>query len=99
MSPQRARRPTAWQVSFPDEISDGGDGGGGDGDEKAEEGAERDFEGLEDDLPVLSCKRKTSSSIDDRVRSLPHFSLFLPGSHVMSLKCNSLRNAVAENPH
>jgi len=66
MNPQRARRPTAWQVSFPDEISDGGSGGDDDGDdEKADEGAEQDLEGLEDDLPVLSCKRKTSSSIND----------------------------------
>lgn len=94
MNPQRARRPTAWQVSFPDEISDGGDG-----DEKEEEGAERDLEGLEDNLPVLSCKRKRSSNIDDRVRSLPPLSSLLPGSHVMSLKCNSRRNAVVENPH
>ena len=95
MNPQRARRPTAWQVSFPDEIRDNG----GDCDEKAEEGAERDLEGLEDDLPVLTCKRKTSSSVDDRVRSLPPLSFLLPGSHVMSLKCNSQRNAVVENPH
>jgi len=93
MNPQRARRPTAWQVSFPDDISDGG----GD-DEKAEEGAERDLEALDDKLPVLNGKRKTSSNVDDRVRSLPPLSFLYPGSHVMSLKCNSRRNAVVENP-
>ena len=95
MSPQRPRRPTAWQVSFPDEVSDSGGDDGGD-DKKVEEGAERD---LEDDLPVLNGKRKTSSNVNDRVRSLPPLSFLLPGSLVMSLKCNSQRNAVVENPH
>lgn len=85
MNPQRARRPTAWQVSFPNEISDGVGGDDGGDDERAEEGAERDLEALENDLPVLNGKRKTSSNVDDRVRSLPPLSSLLPGSHGMSL--------------
>lgn len=73
-------------------MSDGG------GDDKTEEGAERDLERLEDDFPVLNGKRKTSSNADDRVRcSLPTLS-FLLLAHI-SLKCNSRRNAVVENPH
>ena len=99
MNPQRARRPTAWQVSFPDDISDGGGGGYGGDDKKAEEGAELDLEGLDDKLPVLNGKRKPPSIVDDRVRSLPPLSFLYPGSHVMSLKCNSRRNAIVENPH
>lgn len=73
MNPQRARRPTAWQVSFPDDMSNGSGGSGdyGGDDEKAEEGAERDLEGLDDQLPVLNGKRKPPSNVDDRVRSLP----------------------------
>ena len=80
MNPQRARRPTAWQVSFPDEMSDDG------GDDKAEEGAERDLERLDDDLPVLNGKRKTSSSAGDRVRcSLPTLLFLLSGSLIFEM--------------
>ena len=63
-------------------MSDGG------GDEKAEEGAERDLERLEDDLPVLvlNAKRKTSGSADDRVRcSLPTLPILLSGSHIFEM--------------
>jgi len=59
MNPHRPRRPTAWEVSFPDEPSEDDD------DEKEEEGAQRE------ELPVRNSKRKTYGNIDDRVRYIP----------------------------
>ncbi|KAI9510780.1 S-adenosyl-L-methionine-dependent methyltransferase [Russula earlei] len=59
MNPQRQRRPTAWEVSFPDESSEG------DNDEQ-DKGAEQEHERREDDLPALNSKRKTYGNRDDR---------------------------------
>jgi hypothetical protein len=86
MNPQRPRRPTAWQVSFPGDISDGG----GDDGEKEEEGAEWDLEGLDDKLPG---KRKPPSNVDvdDRVRSFAS-SLLSPSSLTSRV---FLRNVIA----
>jgi hypothetical protein len=64
MNPLRARRPTAWQVSFPDEVGE---------DDSDEKGEERDLEGMQDDLSILNAKRKTSTNVDDRVRSVASF--------------------------
>jgi len=61
MSTQRPRRPTAWEVTFPDEVIEVDD------DDKGDEGEELGLEGVEDDdMPVLMGKRKRRSNVDDR---------------------------------
>lgn len=63
MIPQRRRRPTAWEVSFPGEPSEGDD------DERdKEEEWELASEREQVQSSVLKGKRKTNSSRDDRVR-------------------------------
>ena len=67
MSTQRPRRPTAWEVTFPDEVIDVDD------DDKGDEGELLELKGVEDedddsDVPVLKGKRKTRGNVDDRVR-------------------------------
>jgi hypothetical protein len=61
MAPQRPRRPTAWEVSFPGESSE---------DEKGVEGVEPEPEREQEELAVLSGKRKTCSNMDERVRCI-----------------------------
>jgi len=71
MSTQRPRRPTAWEVTFPDEVIEVDD------DDKGDEGEELGLEGVEDDdMPVLMGKRKTRSNVDDRVRCVASSLLF-----------------------
>ena len=86
MSSQRPRRPTAWEVSFPDESSE-------DENEDEEIVPEREQEQLD----VLNGKRKTSSVVDDRVRfvlfSIPNFLV-----HVCLEYKISRRNATVGNP-
>jgi hypothetical protein len=92
MDPRRARRPTAWEVSFPDEVGEDDD------DEKGEERAEREIEEVQDDLPDLNGKRKTYTSVDDRVRRTAS-SLLSPSWLICTLQRNSRRNATVWNPH
>ncbi len=71
MSTQRPRRPTAWEVTFPDEVIEVDD------DDKGDEGEELELEGVEDDdMPVLIGKRKTRSNVDNRVRCVAFSLLF-----------------------
>jgi hypothetical protein len=63
MTSQRPRRPTAWEVSFPGESS---------GDENGDEAIVPEPDKSEqEELAVLTGKRKTSSIVDDRVRFVP----------------------------
>ena len=73
MTSQRPRRPTAWEVSFPDESSE---------DENVdEEIVPEPDKGEQEELAVLSGKRKTYTIVDDRVRlvlfSAPSLSWFM----------------------
>jgi hypothetical protein len=63
MTSQRPRRPTAWDVSFPDESSEGENGD--------EEIVPEPDESEPEELAVLNGKRKTWSIVDDRVRFVP----------------------------
>ena len=81
MNPQRVRRPTAWEVSFPDEMREGDDD---DEKEGASEAAEREFQGMQDDMPVLTGKRKIYTNVDDRVRIVAFLFRLLIDSYVLS---------------
>ena len=67
MTSQRPRRPTAWEVSFPGESSEGENGD----EEIFPEPYELERE--QEELAVLNGKRKTCSIKDDRVRFVPFF--------------------------
>ena len=58
MTSQRTRRPTAWEVSFPGETSEG-------------ENGDEETKSEKEELAVLNGKRKTFSNVDDRVRFVP----------------------------
>lgn len=69
MTSQRPRRPTAWEVSFPGESS---------GDENGdEEIVPEPDESEQEELAVLNGKRKTCSTVDDRVCFVPFSALSL----------------------
>ena len=62
MSTQRPHRPTAWEVTFLDEVIDVDD------DDKGDEGEDLELEEVEDnDVPVLKGKCKTRRNVDDWV--------------------------------
>jgi hypothetical protein len=58
MSKQRPRRPTAWEVTFPDEVIDVDD------DDKGDEGEDLELE----EVPDLKSKCTTRRNVGDRVR-------------------------------
>jgi hypothetical protein len=58
MSKQRPRRPTVWEVTFPDEVIDVDD------DDKGDEGEDLELE----EVPDLKSKRTTRRNVGDRVR-------------------------------
>jgi hypothetical protein len=73
MTSQRPRRPTAWEVSFPGESSEDENGD--------KEIVPEPDQGEQEELAVLSGKRKTYTIVDDRVRfvlfSILSFSWFM----------------------
>lgn len=86
MTSQRPRRPTAWEVSFPGESSEGENGD----EEIVSEPDELERE--QEELAVLNGKRKTCSIVDGRVRLVP-FSI--PS---LLNKIISRRNVTVGNP-
>ena len=80
MTSQRPRRPTAWEVSFPGESSEGENGD--------EEIIPEPDETEQEELAVLNGKRKTCSIVDDRVRfvlfSIPSPSWFMCAWYIIS---------------
>jgi hypothetical protein len=63
MPKQRPRRPTAWEVTSPNEVIDVDD------DDKRDEGEDLELE----EVPDLKSKRKTRRNVDDRVRCVSSF--------------------------
>lgn len=80
MTSQRPRRPTAWEVSFPGESSEGENGD--------EEIVPEPDENEQDESAVLNGKRKTRSIVDHRVRfvpfSIPSLSWFMCTWNIIS---------------
>jgi hypothetical protein len=72
---QRTRRPTAWEVSFPDELNEG-EVGEAEDERRGQEHTEEQQVESEGGQPFLNGKRKLSGGTNDRVRCCSSLSLF-----------------------